>query len=142
MMTLEEAIQHAEEKGASMLMNPRTTDCNCGLEHLQLADWLKQLKTYYEADNVENDGYLVEETGFDGEEIETRLSPSNNVMRVHLKQNEPPSLNTFRTLIRSYNSAAIDSNGRMPRIIFDCNEEDGAYTYDLYATAIDPFALN
>lgn len=142
MMTLEEAIRHAEEKGASMLMNPRTIDCSCGLEHLQLADWLKQLKTYYEDDNVENDGYLVEKTCSDEDEVETRLSPSNNVMRVCLKQKEPPTINTFRSLIRSFNSAAIDSNGRMPRIIFDCNEENGVYTYDLYATAIDPFALN
>ena len=37
-MTLDEAIQHCEEKA-------RCGDA-CGLEHKQLAEWLKELKSY------------------------------------------------------------------------------------------------
>jgi len=41
MMTIEEAIEHCEEK----------TDCTeCGLEHWQLGNWLKTLKEYIEKD--------------------------------------------------------------------------------------------
>lgn len=39
-MTLDEAIQHCEEK----------SKCGtaCGMEHKQLAEWLKELKTLHE----------------------------------------------------------------------------------------------
>jgi hypothetical protein len=43
MMTLEEAITHCEEVGRKNL------DCGnekCGNEHLQLAEWLKELQGY------------------------------------------------------------------------------------------------
>ena len=36
-MTLDEAIQHCEEKAQC--------GTDCGMEHKQLADWLKELKT-------------------------------------------------------------------------------------------------
>ena len=43
-MTLDEAIEHAEEVAKYY--------CNgCGLEHQQLADWLKELKARRENDN-------------------------------------------------------------------------------------------
>ena len=38
MMTLEEAIKHAEEKG--------NTCTECGLEHKQLAMWLRELEAF------------------------------------------------------------------------------------------------
>ena len=42
-MTLDEAIIHAKETGEKML---KTCDTKtCGLEHLQLARWLEELKT-------------------------------------------------------------------------------------------------
>lgn len=43
-MTLDEAITHAKEVGIKMACNVRTKDC--GKEHLQLAKWLEELKTY------------------------------------------------------------------------------------------------
>lgn len=39
-MTLEEAIQHAEEHEASCI------DCQCSWEHRQLAAWLRELETW------------------------------------------------------------------------------------------------
>lgn len=40
-MTIDEAIEHCE--------NVAKNNCSkCGVEHLQLADWLKELKTYRE----------------------------------------------------------------------------------------------
>lgn len=45
-MTLDEAIQHCEEKA-------KCGD-NCGLEHLQLSKWLKDLKRAYEWMHGEN----------------------------------------------------------------------------------------
>lgn len=41
-MTLDEAIVHAEEVGNNMSCDLDTKDC--GAEHLQLAEWLKELK--------------------------------------------------------------------------------------------------
>lgn len=43
-MTLDEAIQHAKEAGMRMCSKKDT--CNCGIEHLQLAKWLEELKLY------------------------------------------------------------------------------------------------
>jgi hypothetical protein len=43
-MTLDEAIQHAKEVGMKMCSKKDT--CNCGIEHLQLAKWLEELKSY------------------------------------------------------------------------------------------------
>jgi hypothetical protein len=43
-MTLDEAIQHAKEAGMKMCSKKDT--CNCGIEHLQLAKWLEELKLY------------------------------------------------------------------------------------------------
>ncbi len=44
MMTLEEAIEHCEEKSVG---------CdNCANEHRQLAEWLKELKIYKENDRI------------------------------------------------------------------------------------------
>jgi hypothetical protein len=45
-MTLNEAIEHAEEVGNNLMNNCKTKQC--GLEHLQLAQWLKELKQYKE----------------------------------------------------------------------------------------------
>ena len=43
-MTLDEAIAHAREAGMRMA---GSEDCKaCGQEHLQLADWLEELKQY------------------------------------------------------------------------------------------------
>lgn len=43
-MTLDEAIAHAREAGMRMA---DSEDCkSCGQEHLQLADWLEELKQY------------------------------------------------------------------------------------------------
>ena len=47
-MTLDEAIKHAEEVGINLITNCETKQC--GLEHLQLAQWLKELKQYKEKD--------------------------------------------------------------------------------------------
>lgn len=40
MMTLDEAIEHCQEK---------IDNTQCGLEHLQLRDWLIELKKFREA---------------------------------------------------------------------------------------------
>jgi hypothetical protein len=48
-MTLDEAIEHAEEVGNNLTNNCKTKQC--GLEHLQLAQWLKELKQYKEKEN-------------------------------------------------------------------------------------------
>ena len=44
MITLDEAISHAREVGTKMVCKHDT--CECGKEHLQLAKWLEELKTY------------------------------------------------------------------------------------------------
>ena len=43
MKTLEEAISHCYEKANQMPL------CDCAKEHIQLAQWLEELKTYREA---------------------------------------------------------------------------------------------
>ena len=43
-MTLDEAIVHAREVGEKMICNCETK--SCGQEHLQLAEWLEELKRY------------------------------------------------------------------------------------------------
>lgn len=43
-LTLDKAIRHVKE--ASMRMCSRKDTCNCGIEHLQLAKWLEELKLY------------------------------------------------------------------------------------------------
>jgi len=43
-MTLDEAIAHADEIGRSMLGECSTNAC--GLEHIQLRDWLEELKEF------------------------------------------------------------------------------------------------
>lgn len=48
-MTLDEAIAHAEECGKKMICNNVTK--SCGQEHLQLAQWLKELKERRQNDN-------------------------------------------------------------------------------------------
>lgn len=45
-MTLDEAIKHAEEVANSQCSE-------CGEEHQQLAEWLKELKAYREAEQVD-----------------------------------------------------------------------------------------
>ena len=48
-MNLDEAIKHAEEAGIRLSSDCKTKEC--GLEHIQLADWLKDyksLKTRYQ----------------------------------------------------------------------------------------------
>ena len=43
-MTLDEAIAHAREAGMRLVSSE---DCKaCGEEHLQLAEWLEELKQY------------------------------------------------------------------------------------------------
>lgn len=57
MMTLDDAIQHCEEK----------SNCTeCGMQHKQLAKWLKELKKLREYNNIEQcilylrrNGYVV-----------------------------------------------------------------------------------
>jgi hypothetical protein len=44
-MTLDEAIQHAEEQAYKL------GNCECGKEHKQLAEWLKELKLRREIDH-------------------------------------------------------------------------------------------
>ena len=46
-MTLDEAIKHCEEKEKEQALNGCFT---CAEEHKQLAEWLKELKRYREAD--------------------------------------------------------------------------------------------
>lgn len=46
-MTLDEAIQHAREVGIKMVCSRE--DKSCGQEHLQLADWLEELKAFRSA---------------------------------------------------------------------------------------------
>lgn len=46
-MTLDEAIKHCEEKEKEQALNGRFA---CAEEHKQLAEWLKELKRYREAD--------------------------------------------------------------------------------------------
>lgn len=41
-MTLDEAIVHAREAGIKMVCKCETREC--GKEHLQLANWLEELK--------------------------------------------------------------------------------------------------
>ena len=43
-MTLDEAIAHAKDVGAKMILQCDTH--LCGEEHLQLAKWLEELKKY------------------------------------------------------------------------------------------------
>ena len=45
-MTLDEAIAHAREAGEKMAARCETR--SCGLEHLQLAAWLEELRRYRE----------------------------------------------------------------------------------------------
>lgn len=46
-MTLDEAIKHCEEKEKEQALNGCFA---CAEEHKQLAEWLKELKRYREAD--------------------------------------------------------------------------------------------
>lgn len=43
MKTLDEAIEHCYEKASKMPL------CDCAKEHIQLAQWLEELKAYREA---------------------------------------------------------------------------------------------
>ena len=43
LITLDEAISHAEEQAKKL------GECDCGKEHKQLAEWLKELKERREA---------------------------------------------------------------------------------------------
>jgi len=43
-MTLDEAIAHADEAGRRMLNECSTN--TCGLEHIQLRDWLSELREF------------------------------------------------------------------------------------------------
>jgi hypothetical protein len=48
-MTLEEAILHCEEVAKDNFNRRDDKKCiKCGYEHMQLAEWLKELKTYRE----------------------------------------------------------------------------------------------
>ena len=44
-MTLEEAIEHAEQKAQDL-------NCSCRADHWQLAQWLKELKARREVDKT------------------------------------------------------------------------------------------
>ena len=48
-MTLDETIKHVERVGNDLITKCETKQC--GLEHLQLAQWLKELKRYKENEN-------------------------------------------------------------------------------------------
>lgn len=54
-MTLDEAIEHAEDVGNNLMNNCKTK--HCGLEHLQLAQWLKELKQYKEKENEDKNRF-------------------------------------------------------------------------------------
>ena len=45
-MTLDEAIAHATETGLQMALKCETR--KCGMEHLQLAKWLEELRRFRE----------------------------------------------------------------------------------------------
>ncbi len=51
-MTLDEAIAHAREVGIKMVCSCNKEDKSCGKEHLQLADWLEELKAFRNAYNT------------------------------------------------------------------------------------------
>jgi hypothetical protein len=54
-MTLEEAILHCEEVAKENFNRRDDKKCiKCGYEHIQLAEWLKELKTYREMNKEEN----------------------------------------------------------------------------------------
>ena len=55
-MTLEQAIEHAEDTGISAI------GCECREEHRQLAAWLRELKERRKADSC--DGCVYEEGSF------------------------------------------------------------------------------
>lgn len=54
-MTLDEAIEHAEDVGTKLMTKCETKQC--GLEHLQLAQWLKELKNFKEKENENKNGF-------------------------------------------------------------------------------------
>ena len=54
-MTLEEAILHCEEVAKDNFNRRDDKKCiKCGYEHIQLAEWLKELKNYREMNQEEN----------------------------------------------------------------------------------------
>ena len=48
-LTLDEAIAHAEEAGKRLSANCDTKEC--GMQYIQLANWLKELKERRQNDN-------------------------------------------------------------------------------------------
>lgn len=54
-MTLEEAIVHCEEVAKDNLNREDDKKCiKCGYEHIQLAEWLKELSAYRNQDAGKN----------------------------------------------------------------------------------------
>lgn len=52
-MTLDEAIQHCEEKGCY--------NTECAIEHRQLAEWLRELKKYHQERQFKIDDWVFNE---------------------------------------------------------------------------------
>ena len=68
MMTLDEAIRHCDEK----------SDCTeCGYEHKQLADWLRQLKKLQEQ-QIPKEPYMESDGDADGYPVWDYYCPSCN----------------------------------------------------------------
>ena len=134
MMTLQEAINHATLKGIQLL----ETGCeDCGIEHMQLADWLKQLQVYYEDDNVPNDGWDATTKTEGDSQTCFKLSPNDSILNVRLVEPRPFSLSTFPALIRGYNEAAKKSQRPFPVITISREENDGKYVYDMSVVLTD-----
>lgn len=133
-MTLQEAIDHATQKGIQLLQ----TGCeDCGIEHMQLADWLRQLQVYYADDNVPNDGWDVATKDEGDSQVSFKLSPNDSILRVRLVETQPFSLSTFPALIRGYGEAAKKSHRPFPIITISRDENDGKYVYDMSVVLTD-----
>lgn len=134
MMTLQEAIDHATQKGIQLL----ETGCDeCGMEHMQLADWLRQLQVYYADDNVPNNGWDVATKDEGDSQVSFKLSPNDSILRVRLVETRPFSPSTFSALVRGYREAAKKSQRPFPVITISKDENDGKYMYDMSVVLTD-----
>ena len=96
-MTLDEAIQHCEEKAQCGTV--------CGMEHKQLADWLKELKTLREKsekkcnilDNVQSD--IVAENS---EESKPRRATNRELAKWLAKGNGEKTEDAYNKQSHSY----------------------------------------
>jgi len=61
-MTLDEAIEHAEQVAYARDYCREHPKCACAVEHRQLAEWLKELKALRERDATKIGSEVVTET--------------------------------------------------------------------------------